>query len=101
MATNAEVSTKTPTKAHYELNQTCVDRFFWAYLHKDTLRYETKDWSTFRKYSESYCHKAMDIFRDAYEKLARHIEYLTKKEVFSISKEGIIEFTDNSKMRIC
>ena len=88
------------TNTHIELNETCVNRFFWAYLHKDTLRYETKDWSSFLKYTESYCRKAMDIFRDAYDKLARHIEYLTKKEVLSISKDGVVEFTDNSKMRI-
>lgn len=87
-------------KVSYELNEVCVKRFVAAAAHKRMIRLEMQDWSVFSKYSMEYCNKACDIYLNRCEKLARHIEYVTKKKVLDIKDDLSVNFEDGIRLRI-
>ena len=83
-------------KVSCELDEKIVNRFVWACANRRKLRLETQDWSVFSKYSESYCRKAMELYIDAFEKLADNIELVTKKKVVEL-RDNLSVMLDNGK----
>ena len=91
----------TEKKQNILLNEVCVNRFYDLEAACEVLRRKTQNFTYFRSMGidEEFCKKMFFKLEEQRLKLARHIEFLTKKRVKELGNDVVV-FEDNSKMKI-
>ena len=89
-------------KQNIILNEVCVNRYFDLVAACWVLQQKTQNFTYFDKVgtSEEFCKKMFFRLEEQRGKLSRHIEYLTHKRVKELDEDGVVYFTDGSKMKI-
>ena len=90
------------TKINIMLNEVCVNRFVDARAAYELLKFKTQNFTYFASVnvSKELCRKVADRFNEAYLRLGRHIEYVTKKSLKSITEDNVVVFKDGTKLKL-
>lgn len=93
---------ETTKKINIALNEVCVNRFVDARTAYELLKFKTQNFTYFASVnvSEDLCRKVEDRFNEAYLRLGRHIEYVTKKALKSITEDNVVVFKDGTKLKL-
>lgn len=93
---------ETTKKINITLNEVCVNRFLDARAAYEILRDKTQNWTYFASVnvSEALCRTVADRFNEAYLRLGRHIEYVTKKALKRVTEDNIVVFKDGTKLKL-
>lgn len=89
-------------KINIQLNEVCVNRFLDARTAYELLRDKTQNFTYFASVnvSEAHCRKVADAYNEAYLRLGRHIEYVTKKALKRVTEDNIVVFKDGTKLKL-
>lgn len=93
---------ETTKKINITLNEVCVNRFLDARIAYELLRDKTQNFTYFASVgvSEARCRKVAEAYNEAYLRLGRHIEYVTKKALKRVTEDNIVVFKDGTKLKL-
>lgn len=93
---------ETTKKINIAFNEVCVNRFLDARVAYELLKFKTQNFTCFASVnvSEDLCRKVADAYNEAYLRLGRHIEYVTKKALKRVTEDNIVVFKDGTKLKL-